>query len=54
MNLFDLIKIAADMVIIPLCAILWGMQGRLSRIEGQLNMMQPHHFIHHRKNDNET
>lgn len=54
MNIFELIKLGADIVIIPLCAILWGMQGRLSRIEGQLNMMMPRHFTRPRSIEDET
>ena len=39
MNALDFIKAVADLIIIPLCGILWGMQGRLSRIEGQLSTL---------------
>jgi hypothetical protein len=35
-DMIALIKLIGDFAIFPLCAILWNMQGRLSRIEGLL------------------
>lgn len=31
-----LIKVVADVLIIPLAAMIWSVQGRLSKIEGRL------------------
>jgi hypothetical protein len=35
-DVLDIIRTVADIMIIPLCGILWNVQGRLSRIEGML------------------
>lgn len=41
-NLLQLVEVVANIAILPLCAILWNMQGRLSKIEGSLASREFH------------
>lgn len=38
-NLFDTIKLIADVGIIPLLGMIYSVQGRLSKIEGQFQAL---------------
>lgn len=38
-DMLEVIKLIADIAIIPLCGMIWSVQGRLSKIEGQFEAM---------------
>lgn len=38
-NLLNIIKLIADIAIVPLCGMIWSVQGRLSKIEGKFETM---------------
>lgn len=35
-SVIEVIRLIADVVIVPMFAVLWGIQGRISKIEGML------------------
>lgn len=40
MDIIQALELASNIVIIPLLTTLWSLQGRLSRIEGHLRLME--------------
>ena len=38
-DLLDIVKTTADFIIVPLCMMIWSVQGRISKIEGKLETL---------------
>jgi len=39
MSTYDLIKLAIDILIVPMFGMIWGVQGRISKMEGELKAL---------------